>query len=489
MAWKARKTLGLAVQDGTILAAEVRSTGGRPAVSCAAAFTLPAHADRSDTAAIGAALGEFLRAHRFSAKHAVIGLPLTWVITKEQTVPPAQEAALTNMLRIQAERAFSHDGKDLTIDFLASPGEETPRSVLLFAAVKEKVEEARTVAQAAGLTVDRITPSATTLSLASAAGPGAQADFMLHVLPGSAELAISDDRRLRAVRHLTVAIPTPTPDAPLLWTDTLMRELRRVIATETDGATSYDTGRLVLWDGVGLPREAIDRLQEQLSLTIRENRDLSPLADVNGALPAMVDMDSASETGRFAAAVALARAAAEPELVAVDFLHSRLAPPRTSWFDKRLRLVAAASLAVAVAIGALAVEWHSASQAVSTLTEQLKEETPIVETAQTLIDKVTMADKWYEARPSPLECMLHVSRAFPDGGSIWATQLSVSDDTSGILSGKATDDRVILDVFKRLQESPAFAEVKLHGGIRYPKRTDRDNYLSFSISFRFREER
>ena len=69
------KVLGLAVGQKNILVAEVTSKGGRYAVSAAGEFVFPDGTALSSPEKLGAALRDFLKSNRFSARGAIIGLP------------------------------------------------------------------------------------------------------------------------------------------------------------------------------------------------------------------------------------------------------------------------------------------------------------------------------------------------------------------------------------------------------------------------------
>lgn len=477
MAWTPSKTIGLAFYERRILAAEIAS-GPRRTLSRMAAFRFPENLGPGDPVTLGKALGQFLRAEKFSARQAVIGLPVQRILTRPQAVPPAEGEVLSGILRIQAERAFSYDGKALSVDYVLQEGEGAKRSVILFATLRETVDQALAIAQAAGLTVRGITSSAAALALAGAADDESPLDLVLQVIPGAVELAVQSRQTLRAVRHL--AISAPSKDSSAGWVDALTSELRRVMATATGEMGWAGGGRLVVWDGVGLPPEAAAKMSERLSADTGESRDLSALAETNGTF------EQGPETSQFAAAVALARSAVDPSLLAVDFLHSRLAPPRKARFNLQARVLIGVGAVLLAVLAVMGLSWYLASGTVRSLKREIDELAPQAKAATTLIEEVETADGWFGTRPQALECLLQVSRLFPEDGRIWATELILPDDMRGILSGKATEDRVVLEVFNRLQESPEFADVKLHGGIRYPREASRDRDLSFSISFRFK---
>ena len=479
MAWTPSKTIGLAFYEGKILAAEMSVSGPRRIVSCMAAFHFPENLGPSDPVALGKALAQFLRAQEFTARQAVIGLPVQRILTRQQAVPPAEGEVLSGILRIQAERAFSYDGKALSVDYTPQEGAGAKRSVVLYATLRETVDRALAIAQAAGLTVRAITSSAAALALAG--DEESPLDLVLQVIPGSVELAVQSRQRLRGVRHL--AVSAPSQDSSAGWLDALTSELRRVMATATSEMGWAGGGRLVVWDGVGLPPGAAEKMSERLSAETGECRDLSSLAETNGTF------EQGPETTQFAAAVALARSVVDPKLMAVDFIHSRLAPPRKARFNLQARVLIGVGAVILAVLAVMGLDWYSNSGAVRSLRREIDELAPDAKAATTLIQEVESADGWFRRRPQTLECLLQLSRLFPEDGKIWATELILPDDMRGILSGKATEDRVVLDVFNRLQESPEFADVKLHGGIRYPREASRDRDLSFSISFRFKGSR
>ena len=127
------KVLGLAIGDRSIFAAEVSTGGGgggggaggageRPEARTLGEFTFPEGLSiSSDATAIGAALAEFLREHKFTARTAVIGLPAKWLLVKTKEVPPADESVAADMLRLQAEGEFSSELKDLVFDYAGAP--------------------------------------------------------------------------------------------------------------------------------------------------------------------------------------------------------------------------------------------------------------------------------------------------------------------------------------------------------------------------------
>ena len=96
--------LGLSVSDRGIACAEVSISGGKRQLRRVADFPFSAEQPLENAGATGQALASFLRQQKFRASHAVVGVPARWLIAVEREVPPADEAELRSLLRLQAER-------------------------------------------------------------------------------------------------------------------------------------------------------------------------------------------------------------------------------------------------------------------------------------------------------------------------------------------------------------------------------------------------
>ena len=114
---KVRNILGLALEDHSVLASEIHVRGDRPAIHMTAEFALSDALSVGNAGEQGQQLRQFLKEKGFTAKNVIVGLPAKWIVAKELNVPPANGAALSGILNIQAERTFSLDPKDLVFDY------------------------------------------------------------------------------------------------------------------------------------------------------------------------------------------------------------------------------------------------------------------------------------------------------------------------------------------------------------------------------------
>lgn len=179
-------------------------------------------------------------------------------------------------------------------------------------------------------------------------------------------------------------------------------------------------------------------------------------------LPADLDVSPAPATEgpatALAQAAALACGASRP--TAIDFLHSRLAPKKRPRLGRRTVWAAAAAAAVLAAGAYLYLDWRSMRQEVLRLRGQMASSAPAAERAGELVDRIAFAGGWYDRRPPMLDCLLEITRAFPQEGRVWATSVAVREDMQVLLTGKSVNEAAAMDVLDRLKSSPRLVNVK-----------------------------
>src|SRR5688572_2503413 len=146
--------LGIAVGDRSITVAEVvpaRGSRDRWEARRVAEF-VPPQPPVSDSAAAGAgaaappapesgeAFGRFLRDNGFTPARAVVGVPARWLVAREREVPPASPDQAAEILRMQAERLFSAELGDVSVDYAGAPDPAASRNVLLIAMPRQQLQ-------------------------------------------------------------------------------------------------------------------------------------------------------------------------------------------------------------------------------------------------------------------------------------------------------------------------------------------------------------
>ena len=462
-----RKILGIAVEENSMCIAEVQASSRRPAVRRAARFAYPDGASLREPAALGQALRVFLRQQHFSARRVVVGLPARWLVTREERVPRADSRALAGMLRVKAGQAFSTPADDLALDYALGGASEQGMSALLVASPTAKVDQVVAAMRAARLRPLAVMP--TTLALGAATTGQTASRLVLNVGHESVEFAFIADGRPRAVRALAVRSSGPGGEAL-----SGAAQGRAIAASLAQAAAllprddAPEPRELVVWDGAGLGPEALSPLAEQMPGTTAIETDLTRLGmtSVRG------------ESVGCAAAAALASTGRTE--TTVDFLHSRLTPPRQSVFGKRLAWAAALVIAFGAAGVSLYLDWRQDERDVAALKLRLERMQGDIDAARVVVKQVSQARSWYDQSPRFLEHLRQLTLTFPEAGTIWATSLAIREDREAVLSGRSDDEKAVLDVLARLKRSSAISDLKL----LYVRETGgKTRGVSFAIRF------
>jgi hypothetical protein len=182
---------------------------------------------------------------------------------------------------------------------------------------------------------------------------------------------------------------------------------------------------------------------------------------------------------KFAQAAALAGT----PLPAIDFLHSRLTPPKQSRVARRTAAIVAAAVLVIGGGAFLWWDWTSGQNEVAMLTQQVAAIKVSTRQAQEKVDTVAFARTWFDQRPRFLDCLRELAMAFPEDNRIWATSLSIKEDMLASLSGKSVNESAAMEVLDRLKQNTHFVDFKPAG---MTAGTGNSKDVSFVVSVVFR---
>jgi len=461
MALLGRKSLGIALGSRSMQVAEISAGSGGYRLSRSAEFQFGEPDSLQDPVALGRKLAQFLKEQGFSAGQAAFGLPAQWLMLKEKALPPAPAEVLNSMLLIQAERDFTLEPAELVLDYVPGRATAEGRGVMLVAALRERIEQIRLLAGAAELKIQTIT--ATTLALAAAT----QRADVLYLGANGAELAGQGSDGLPRLRHIAPGSMVRNRSGQPADMQ-LAGELRRALAlSERSGGA----GGVTLWDDVGVEPDLVRELASELKVPVTPGERFLA-AEVEGLASA-----------RAAAGAALALCPLLPRLAPFDFLHSRLAAKPRGKVGSRLIWGAVAALALLAGAAWVFFDWRQSAAEVAELRQKRDEIKDNVETAKAFIARVNATRTWYERRPNYLECLRTITLCFPEEGRIWTSSLTLREDMRGILTGRASDEKSVLDVLDRMKSSPALGNVKM---LQMRGTGTKNAETSFGISFVFR---
>ncbi len=391
--------------ERSLLAAEVVAAD-RPQIKRLAELVYPEGISLSQPAELGKLLAHFLKDNQFSSRSAIIGIPLKWIVVKPKEVPPADDATVAQLLRLEAEAEFSTELKDLVYDFTGgSATTETGRTVLVAATPKKYIDSIEAMCEPARLQALAITPSA--MVLGSATGSSLKRNILvLSLNSAGGELSSQRQASATAVRSLRPATPEPP----------FVSELRRAVSTLIAPGAERE---LILWDGAGVDAAS---LGSQIGVTISSGELTSFGVDASQA-------GANGQGAKYAAAVALALSAMDDAGPGIDFLHSRLAPPREHRIPRWAYIaMAAVLLVIGICIYAY-TDLDRREKTVADLQFQIDRQQKQVDAATEFVSKVTLAQYWHAGEARYLACMRDLDDVIPEDGQTYATSLDIKAQT------------------------------------------------------------
>lgn len=472
---KKGKTVGLALEERSILAAEVRFEKEHYNVKGTAEFNFPEDISYNNPEALGKSLGQFLRENKLSSKKAVIGIPAKWLIIREKVIPPSSEDMLAGILKIQAEQEFSLELDDLAIDYTGEASPDKSSSFLLVAMLRKTMVRIIRMAQAAGL--NTISVTVTSLALTTAFRTRMLPDqcrYTLYLRPGYAEFIAKNGNSHIAVKHFKLSFDADgVSETGALG---FAKDVLRFVSILPNGFGASESEKLLVWDAAGFDKGMLELFAKALS---------PELEIVNGREYSVIDMSAfqgEAERSRFASAAAVGNIASRAERSSIDFLNSRMNVMQKVDRGRQI-LWAAAVCAVLIVLGSwLFFDWQEEKAEVAMLKERLEGMSEDIQAAEDVVKKVSMARGWYTGRQNVLACFRALTMAFPLEGSIWATNLALNEDMRGIVSGKATDEKSIIDTLDKLKENSSFSNVQM----LYMRDNGRNSQeVSFAVNFAF----
>ncbi len=203
------------------------------------------------------------------------------------------------------------------------------------------------------------------------------------------------------------------------------------------------------------------------------------------------------DASKYAGAVALARSGLSGKQT-VDFLHSRLSPPKQPLVPRWAVIAGAAVLLVLIYAFWCYVDMAHQETDLASLNATLKSTKDQVATAQAFVSKVSFAQNWHGGEPRYLVCLRDLTSAVSDDGQTYATTLSLREAShsgaapagktgsdwralSGQLAGRSSDQQRIQRLVERIKHTPGFSDVTLVG----TQNVVRERSVTFSMSFTY----
>lgn len=441
-----RTLLGLAIDELGVMVAEVAGRTGRPDIRRVGHWVFPTPFEASEAQELGQQFKQYLRANHFSARHAIVGIPTKWIVAREITAPPANAEALSGMLAIQAERAFSLNASELIFDYCGQASASESRKVMLLAARRQMIDGIKEMMAVAGLQIQGITVSALAFEqIGTERSPGR--GFGLYARPTYCEFWSQSNGRPEAIKH----VPMPGVNGTLNdRAHHLTAAIQRLMVLEPQqGQASH---HVTVYDASEAPEGLIDRLNERLApqITVRDGATTLRWAGRDRA-----------EGGEAIAAAAVAMTGAGMAKPQVDFLNPRIGRRQASSHKRLVGWGAFAAAVILVLVGAVVFDWQRTGADIAVYRQQLDDMSGELEAARAIVDRMAYARSWISQSPEFLECLRQLTVAFPESPTVWATSLALNENDEGTLVGRAVNDQSVIEVQDRIKQNEAFADVQM----------------------------
>ncbi len=194
-------------------------------------------------------------------------------------------------------------------------------------------------------------------------------------------------------------------------------------------------------------------LESRAGLTVAKTRDLSRMGVTIEA--------PESNDAKYGAAAALALVAADTSMLPVDFLHSRLAPPKQNRFGSTAIWGTFAAIVLVAVGGWMLWDMHQRQAEVDKVEKWLDEQSASIKTAEARVARTELARGWFDTRTPVLDCMKNITQSFPTDGSVIATSFSLRENGKGLLAGRSPDQKSGLAIRDRLMGDKRFVDVTL----------------------------
>ena len=465
-----RHILGLAIDDGGVVATELCIRAGRAEIRASGEFSWEKGFKAENAKVLGEQLRRFLKEGGFSSSRVAVGLAAKWILAKEIETPAAAPEALAGMLGIQAERAFSVNPGELVFDYCGKTNASEKGQVLLLAAPRQVVDRIKAITDTAGLRVQFVTVSALACGGASCE-TDPTSGYGLYARPTYCEFWGHSDGGLRFIKH----VPIGQDGTPAGYADLLCSTIQRLVllSPEQEQSPPY---QVTAYDACGRDDKMLSRINERLKPHITVHDGCA------GLLSSGLECSDPSHAAGSVAAVAVAMADARGGRPEIDFLHPRIGTKRTVEHKRLVGWAIFVAAACLIGAGVVLMGWQRDKRDIAVYTEQLKQMAPDVAAAREIVDRVSYASSWMSREPRFLDCLRELTTAFPDEPQVWATSLALSENGTGSLVGKATSEASFYDVLDKIKANKAFSDVKMIH-IRDAGRDSREK--EFAVNFKF----
>lgn len=465
-----KKVLGLSIDEKCIYATEMHHDGEGFHEIKSACLEFTENVSFSTPARLGELLGQFIRDNGLTAKRAVIGIPAKWVMIREKNMPPSSGASVTGIVRIHAEHELSINPDDLVIDYTGNISSDKSSRLSIGAALRKNYENVLESLGSAGLKVMSVTVSVMSLgSIVSGHAAQSHPEIFILLRPDYAEVLVGDSNQIVDIKHIQLDRKGGTAF--------LISCLKRIISFSRVPEKTGEMPGLMILDLSDTDENYIQDIHSALSSMV----DITVCDELS--LMKKMNMAGAPDSKEYLPSAAIIQGYYLKDSSYMDFCNSRMNEKVVRIKKNQVMWASAIAICLIIIVLNMIYTWESDKRNVAELKQKLADINEDVQSARAVVQKMDYARKWYSDRPEVLRCLYELTMAFPVEGRIWATNLAINEEMNGIVSGRAVDEKSVIEVLDGLKTNSLFDNVQMI----YLRETGQSSQeVSFSVSFLFR---
>jgi hypothetical protein len=443
--WAHNSVLGLLITDKTIVVAEIDCVNGSYRLIRSAEHISSADDILNSPGSYAADFGEFLKTNGFKSRKAVVGIQAKHLLTANIDLPTVKNESLINdIVKISFEKKLKMDLSDISFDYyLANNG-----SAVVLAALRKYVDGISVFLNKFAIAPLCITGISPVVALDSSKDNSCY----IIVFPDHVEMMVIDSDTIKAIKQL------PSTDD----VDKIISVISRDITLIPDAP---DKPKLCILDYSNHKSDIADKLQ----MGLKENgRFTVTKSSSGGTLPELAGLIAGKTVCN--------------RNFRLDFLRGRVAEGRRRQSYRKIAPRIALGLAAfLIAAGLFSLAWYSNRAETLKLQAQLSSISAEAAKAKDIINKVNYVKQWFDTNHNYMEIFRQLTLAFPESENIWLSTMAVDDSFNQVITGKATEEKAVLDLLDSLKKNSAFEKVKILYMRKAGKTTD---IITFAISFK-----
>jgi hypothetical protein len=436
--------LGISIDGNSLQVAWVRRTNGSCTVERTFSTELSLNPLTQDPQLVGREIRNYLNSKGLRERRCVICLPLDWAFTLQAPLPDLPPSDLEDFLQLEAERGFPASVESLSISHSRGKSTQGTGYAFLVAVPRNHItllEQSLRAAQLKPIGISLGLPA-----LVSPDAPDSQGLLTIAIREKKLELQVTTGGGVAALRTLDEAMVEEGAgrriDAALV-----AREVRITLGQlpeELRGAVNK--ARVI-----GPSDQARELIMSLRSPLERIGLSVEPLGADQSPDRNRVGISSAAKL-------------AERRLLGRPPVFELKPPEVTAWQQfqaryagRKLGLAGSVAAAVVLLVGGVFLVQQWQLTGLKNRWAKMSKEVKQLDEAHKQIRRFR---PWYDEAKPTLAILKTVVEAFPENGSVYATEVEIAENNKVICTVKANNQEAIQKVLSQLADSPHVRDIK-----------------------------